>query len=140
MAIARVDEFIAQLKPLTARKDIKALCNSELDYLRKQLSIETLFSPQGYPVGVIGDARRLKTQVSAYRKAIKSLDTNYKNGFSKIVNGEKVQLHKGLLFFNLAEYEKRDVNRRDRSRVRQDKTNRPSFDAVAVIDEAINGT
>ena len=138
MAIARVEEFINNLRPLTGLKDIKTLCNQELDYLRQELSIKTRFSPQGYPIGSIGDARRLKTQVSAYRKAIKKLDTNLKNSYSKIINGENVRVHKALKFFNLADYEKKDVNTRDRARVSQDKTNRPSFDAVAVIDEAVN--
>lgn len=136
MALARIEEFIAQLTPLTKVRDIKALCNLELDYLREQLAIETQYSEQGYPVGVSGDARRLKTQVSAYRKAIKQLPNNSRNSYSIINNGRQEKVHKALRFFNLAEYEKRDVNTRDRSRVRQDKTNRPSFDAVAVIEQA----
>lgn len=137
MALARVEEFIAQLTPLTKVRDIKALCHLELDYLRDQLAIETQYSEQGYPVGVRGDARRLKTQVSAYRKAIKQLATNSRNSYSIINNGRQDKVHKALKFFNLAEYEKRDVNSRDRQRVRKDKTNRPSFDAVAVITRAL---
>lgn len=137
MAIARVEKFIEQLTPLTTLKDIKALCHQELDYLRQELSISTTYSDEGYPVGVTGDARRLKTQVSAYRTAIKTVKTNSKNSQSTIKDGKQVRVHKALKFFNLADYEKRDVNRRDRSRVREDKTNRPSFDAVAVIDKAV---
>ena len=136
MAIARIEEFIAMLKPLTKVGDIKIICNQELDYLRRELAIKIKFSDHGYPVGVDGDARRLKTQVSAYRKAIKSLPTNGKNSTAKIRNGRQVYQHKALGFFNLADYEKSDVTRRDRSRVRQDKTDRPSFDAVAVIEQA----
>ncbi|MDJ0570302.1 MAG: telomere resolvase [Pleurocapsa sp. MO_192.B19] len=137
MVIAKVEEFLEKLSPLTTLKDIKILCNQELDYLRKELSIETKFSQLGYPVGVIGDARRLKQQVSIYRKAIRTLETNSKNSFFKIIDGAQVRQHKALRYFNLAEYEKRDVNTRDRARVRQDKSNRKSFDAVAVIDKSI---
>ena len=136
MAIARIEEFIANLKPLTKVSDIKVLCNQELDYLRRELGIKVKFSEQGYPIGVDGDARRLKTQVSAYRSAIKLLPTNSKNSTAKIRNGQQVYQHKALRFFNLADYEKSDVTKRDRSRVRQDKTDRPSFDAVAVIEQA----
>lgn len=136
MALARIEEFIAQLKPLTRIKDIQCLCNQELDYLRRELGIEAIFSDHGYPVGVEGDARRLKTQVSAYRNAIKSLPTNSKNSVSRIKNGIQVKQHKALKYFNLANYEKQDVNRRDRHRVRLDKTNRHSFDPVAVIEKA----
>ena len=136
MAIARIEEFIAKLKPLTKVSDIKLLCNQELDYLRRELAIKIKFSEHGYPVGVDGDARRLKTQVSAYRSAIKSLPTNSKNATAKIKQGRQVYQHKALRFFNLADYEKSDVTKRDRSRVRQDKTDRPSFDAVAVIEQA----
>ena len=137
MAIARIDEFIAQLQPLTRVKDIQILCRLELDYLRQELGITTQFSPQGYPVGVLGDARRLKTQVSAYRNAIKLLPTNSRNSVSKIRNGEPVRVHKALRYFNLEYYEKQDVSQRDRQRVRLDKTNRPSFDAVAVIERSL---
>ena len=136
MAIARIDEFIAKLEPLTKVGDIKIHCNQELDYLRRELGIKVKFSEHGYPVGVDGDARRLKTQVSAYRNAIKSLPTNSKNSTAKIKNGRQVYLHKALRYFNLADYEKSDVTKRDRSRVMQDKTDRPSFDAVAVIERA----
>ena len=136
MAIARIDEFIANLKPLTKISDIKVLCNQELDYLRRELRIKIEFSEHGYPVGVNGDARRLKTQVSAYRSAIKSIPTNSKNATAKIKNGCQVYQHKALRFFNLADYEKSDVTKRDRSRVTSDKTDRPSFDAVAVIEKA----
>ena len=138
MAIARIEEFIANLKPLTKVSDIKILCNQELDYLRRELGIKVKFSEHGYPIGVDGDARRLKTQVSAYRSAIKSLSTNSKNATAKIKNGRQVYLHKALRYFNLADYEKSDVTKRDRSRVRQDKTDRPSFDAVAVVEKAID--
>jgi len=137
MAIARVEEFIQTLTPLTTISDIKALCSQELDYLRKELSISTIYSDEGYPVGVTGDARRLKTQVSAYRTAIRSLKTNSKNSQPLIKDGRQVRVHKALKFFNLETHEKRDVTRRDRSRVREDKTNRPSFDAVAVLEEAV---
>ena len=136
MAIARIEEFIANLKPLTKASDIKALCNQELDYLRRELGIKMKFSEHGYPVGVDGDARRLKTQASTYRNAIKSLPTNSKNATAKIKNGRQVYQHKALRFFNLADYEKSDVTKRDRSRVRRDKTDRPSFGAVAVIEKA----
>lgn len=137
MAIARIEEFINQLTPLTTIKDIQALCQIELDYLRKELSIVTTYSDEGYPVGVTGDARRLKTQVSAYRTAIKGLKTNSKNAVAIVKDGRQVRVHKALKFFNLADYEKRDVSTRDRTRIRQDKTNRPSFDAVAVLDQAL---
>ena len=136
MAIARIDEFIEQIKPLTRFNEIRAICNQELDYLRNELGIETTYSNNGYPNGVKGDARRLKTQVSAYRKAIASLDVNSKNAVRKVINGEKVYKHKALRYFNLAKHEKNDVNTRDRSRVRLDKSNRHSFDAVAVIEQA----
>ncbi len=136
MAIARVEEFIKQLTPLTTIKDIKALCHQELDYLRQELSISTTYSDEGYPIGVTGDARRLKTQVSAYRTAIRGLKTNSKNSQPTIKDGKQIFVHKALKFFNLTDYEKRDVNRRDRARVREDKTNRPSFDAVAVLEQA----
>lgn len=137
MAIARVEEFINSLTPLTTIKDIKALCNQELDYLRHELSIVTTYSDEGYPKSVTGDARRLKTQVSAYRTAIRGLKTNSKNSQPTIKDGRQVRVHKALKFFNLADYEKRDVSTRDRSRVRQDKTNRPSFDAVAVLEQGV---
>ena len=138
MAIARIEEFIAKLQPLTKIKDIKILCNQELDYLRRELDIKVKFSEHGYPVGVEGDARRLKTQVSAYRNAIKSLPTNSKNSTNRIKQGRQVKQHKALKYFNLADYEKADVNTRDRSRVRQDKTDRPSFDAVEVIERGLS--
>ena len=138
MAIARIEEFIANLKPLTKVGEIKIHCNQELDYLRRELGIKVKFSEHGYPVGVDGDARRLKTQVSAYRSAIRSLPTNSKNSTAKIKNGRQVYQHKALRYFNLADYEKSDVTKRDRSRVRQDKTDRPSFDAVAVVEKAID--
>ena len=138
MAIARLEEFISQLKPLTNEQEIKILCNQELDYLRKELNIKTIFSESGYPKGVEGDARRLKVQVSQYRNKIKNLATNVNNSYSKIKNGEKIYLHKALKFFNLEDYEKQDVTRRDRSRVTKDKTNRPSFDAVKVIDTSLS--
>ncbi|AFZ38402.1 hypothetical protein Sta7437_4982 (plasmid) [Stanieria cyanosphaera PCC 7437] len=134
MAIARIDEFLEKLEPLTSAIEIKVICNQELDYLRNELSIETVYSVKGYPNGVKGDARRLKTQISAYRNAIKTLETNYKNSIRKIVNGDKVLEHKALKYFNLAKHEKNDVNQRDRQRVRQDKTNRPSFKAVDAIE------
>lgn len=138
MAIARIEEFIAKLQPLTKVGEIKILCNQELEYLRRELGIKVKFSEHGYPVGVDGDARRLKTQVSAYRNAIKSLPTNSKNSTSRIKQGRKVNLHKALKYFNLADYEKQDVNRRDRSRVTSDKTDRPSFDAVVVIERGLS--
>lgn len=138
MAIARIEEFIAKLEPLTKVGEIKIHCNQELDYLRRELGIKVKFSEHGYPVGVDGDARRLKTQVSAYRNAIKSLPTNSKNSTAKIKNGRQVYQHKALRYFNLADYEKSDVTGRDRCRVRQDKTDRPSFDAVAVIERALS--
>lgn len=137
MPLARIEEFIERLKPLTRIKDIKALSNEELDYLRRELGIEPKFSDAGYPIGVIGDARRLKTQVSAYRNAIKALPTNSKNSTFKIKQGNKVIVHKALRYFNLADYEKQDVNTRDRARVRQDKTNRHSFDPIPVIDKSL---
>jgi hypothetical protein len=137
MAIARIEEFINQLTPLTTIKDIKALCQIELDYLRNELKIVTTYSDEGYPRSVTGDARRLKTQVSAYRTAIKTLKTNSKNAVAIVKDGRQVRVHKALKFFNLADYEKRDVSTRDRTRVRQDKTNRPSFDAIAVLDQAL---
>ena len=137
MALARIKEFITALKPLTRITDIKVLCLQELDYLRKELNIEISFSQQGYPIGVKGDARRLKTQVSAYRNAIKELPTNYRNSFSVIKHGKQVYQHKALKYFNLADYEKQDVNSRDRSRVRLDKTNRHSFNPIAVIDKSL---
>lgn len=137
MALARIDDFIEKLIPLTTIKDIKGLCNLELDYLRTELGIEPIFSSHGYPIGVTGDARRLKTQVSAYRNAIKALDTNSKNSLPRIKNGVKVKQHKALKYFNLADYEKQDVNTRDRARVREDKTNRHSFDPRAVIDKSL---
>ncbi|MEM7758068.1 MAG: telomere resolvase [Cyanobacteria bacterium P01_A01_bin.40] len=137
MAIARIEEFILKLTPLTTISDIKALCNQELDYLRQELSISATYSDEGYPIGVTGDARRLKTQVSAYRTAIRGLKTNSKNSQSTIKDGKQIRVHKALKFFNLEIHEKRDVNRRDRTRVREDKTNRPSFDAVAVLDQAV---
>ncbi len=56
---------------------------------------------------------------------------------SQVVNSELVRVHKALRYFNLAKYEKNDVNTRDRARVRQDKTNRHSFDAVVVIEQAL---
>ena len=136
MAIARIEEFIAKLQPLTKVSEIKIICNQELDYLRRELNIKVKFSEHGYPVGVDGDARRLKTQVSAYRNAIKLLPTNSKNSNAKIKNGRQVYQHKALKYFNLADYEKSDVTKRDRSRVTEDKTNRHSFDAVAVIERA----
>ena len=136
MAIARIEKFIAMLQPLTKVGEIKIICNQELDYLRRELGIKVNFSEHGYPIGVDGDARRLKTQVSAYRSAIKALPTNSKNSTAKIKNGRQVYQHKALRFFNLADYEKSDVTKRDRSRVREDKTDRPSFDAVAVIEQA----
>jgi integrase len=136
MAIARIEEFIAKLETLTKVSEIKILCHQELDYLRRELHIKVKFSEHGYPVGVDGDARRLKTQVSAYRNAIKALVTNSKNSTSRIKQGRKVDQHKALKYFNLEDYEKQDVNTRDRSRVRLDKTNRPSFDGVAVIERA----
>ena len=136
MAIAKIDEFIKKLKPLTRIKDIKALCNQELDYLRYELMIVEEYSEHGYPIGVKGDARRLKTQVSAYRNAIKALPTNSQNSTSKIKQGNKVRSHKALRYFNLADYEKQDVNTRDRARVTSDKIDRPSFDAIAVIKRA----
>lgn len=136
MAIARIEEFIEKLEPLTRINDIIIICNQELDYLRTELNIETTYSNNGYPNGVKGDARRLKTQVSAYRKAIDSLDVNYKNGVKKDIDGEKIYKHKALRYFNLAKHEKNDVRTRDRFRVTLDKTNRPSFDAVAVIEQA----
>lgn len=106
MAIARIEEFINQLTPLTTIKDIKALCQIELDYLRNALAIVTTYSDEGYPVGVTGDARRLKTQVSAYRTAIKGLKTNSKNAVAIVKDGRQVRVHKALKFFNLADYEK----------------------------------
>lgn len=136
MAIAKIDEFIEKLKPLTRIKDIKALCNQELDYLRYELMIVETYSDEGYAMGVKGDARRLKTQVSAYRNAIKQLPVNSKNSTSKIKNGKKIKTHKALKYLNLADYEKQDVNQRDRARVTSDKIDRPSFDAIAVIDKA----
>lgn len=136
MPLARIDEFIERLKPLTRIREIKLLCNQELDYLRQELGIEPTFSKAGYPIGVRGDARRLKTQVSAYRNAIKSLSTDSKNSNLKIKQGNKVREHKALRYFNLADYEKQDVNSRDRTRVRQDKTNRHTFDPIAVIEKS----
>lgn len=136
MAIARIEEFIARIKPLTKVGEIKIHCNQELDYLRRELGIQVKFSEHGYPVGVDGDARRLKTQISAYRAAIKSLPTNSKNSTAKIKNGRQVYQHKALRYFNLADYEKSDVTKRDRSRVTSDKTDRPSFNAVPVIERA----
>ena len=136
MPLARIDEFIERLKPLTRIRDIKLLCNEELDYLRRELEIKPTFSEAGYPIGVRGDARRLKTQVSAYRHGIKTLPTNSRNSNFKIKQGNKVREHKALRYFNLADYEKQDVNTRDRTRVRQDKTNRHSFDPIAVIEKS----
>lgn len=106
MPLARIDQFIQRLKPLTIIREIKLLCNEELDYLRRELGIEVTFSEAGYPIGVKGDARRLKTQVSAYRNAIKSLPTNSLNSISKVKQGSKVRQHKALRYFNLADYEK----------------------------------
>ena len=116
MAIARIEEFIANLEPLTKISEIEILCNQELDYLRRELGIKVKFSEHGYPIGVEGDARRLKTQVSAYRNAIKSLPTNSKNSISRIKQGRKLNQHKALKYFNLADYEKQNVNTRDRDR------------------------
>jgi hypothetical protein len=137
MAIARIEEFINKLKPLTKVKDIKALCHEELDYLRRELKLKTIYSKQGYPVGVEGDARRLKQQVSIYRNAIRQLECNSKNSTPVIVDGESLRLHKALKSFNLADYEKKDVSSRDRKRVKKDKRNRPSFDAITVIDKSL---
>jgi integrase len=136
MAIARIEEFIVKLQPLTKVSEIKNLCNLELDYLRRELSIKVKFSEHGYPVGVDGDARRLKTQVSAYRNAIKKLNCNSKNSSSKIKQGREVKVHKALKYFNLADFEKQDVTTRDRSRVTLDKSDRQSFNPVAVIEKA----
>ena len=137
MALARVEEFIEQLKPLTKITEIKALCNQELDYLRDELKIIPIYSDQGYPLSVKGDARRLKQQVSKYRNAIRSLECNSRNSNSVIKNGKRVKIHKGLKYFNLTDYEKKDVSTRDRKRVKQDKRNRASFDAVGVIDVSL---
>lgn len=136
MPLARIDEFIDKLKPLTRISDIKPLCESELHYLRTELDIFKKYSDEGYAMGVHGDARRLKTQVSAYRNAIRELPTNSRNSTSKIKNGSKVRFHKALRYFNLADYEKQDVNQRDRARVTSDKIDRPSFDPTAIIGKA----
>ncbi|WP_013335134.1 telomere resolvase [Gloeothece verrucosa] len=137
MALARIDEFIARLQPLTRQDDIKALCYLELDYLRRELEIKPIIGESGYPVSCTGDARRLKTQVSQYRKAIESLELTPKNSITEIKLGQKIQYHKALKYFNLADYEKVDVNQRDRNRVTKDKSNRPSFNAVEVIKKAL---
>lgn len=137
MPLARVDEFIDKLTPLTKIKDIKVLCNYELDYLRNELKIVPVYSEQGYPISVNGDARRLKQQVSKYRNAIRKVECNSRNSNSVIKNGKKQKIHKALKYFNLTDYEKKDVSTRDRARVKQDKRNRPTFDAIAVIDQAI---
>ena len=154
MAIARVDKFLEKLQvweseyvrsksldfsPVREHMNkLKAICNQELDYLRSELDIETVYSSQGYPCGVKGDARRLKTQISNYRNAIKNLELNSKNSSSQInKHGESVRIHNALRYFNLAKHEKNDVNTRDRRRVTQDKTNRHSFDAVAVIEQGL---
>ena len=79
MAIARIDEFIEQLKPLTTLKEIKALCNKELDYLRDELSIDTKYSKSGFPISVVGDARRLNRHsfdaVAVIEKALELLES-----------------------------------------------------------------
>lgn len=136
MAIARIDKFIAELDGLTRLGEIKVLCDREMDYLRQQLKIETVYSNEGYPIGVIGDARRLKTQVSAYRSAINQLHRNFKNSTPVVRNGKKIRIHKALKYFNLAIHEKQDSNARDRQRVSLDKINRPSFNAVEVISKS----
>ena len=138
MAIARLEEFINNLKNLDDDKEIKILCNRELDYLRKELNIIPVYSENGYPNGVDGDARRLKTQISQYRSEIKKLATNDRNSTLKIVDGMEVYKHKALKYFNLEEWEKKDVARRDRTRVKKDKRNRSSFDAVAVIERSLS--
>ena len=134
MAIARIDEFIEKLTPLTTIKDIKALCNQELDYLRKELDLKILYSNEGFPCGVEGDARRLNTQVSKYRKAIQEIKCNSRNSKKQIYDGIEVRKHKALEYFNLTKYERKDCSIRRRKRVYDDKSDRKSFNAIEVID------
>lgn len=136
MAIARIEEFISQLEGANSDK-YQQLCAIELDYLRSCLSIKPVFNAEGYPIAVEGGSvSGLKKQVSLYRNAIRDVELTEKNSDSTVKNGQRVRIHKALKYFNLEDYEKDVVKQQRLARDKKDKSDRPSFDAISVIEKA----
>lgn len=136
MAIARIEEFISKLESANSDK-YQQLCAIELDYLRFNLGIKPIFNSEGYPISVTGGSvSGLKRQVSLYRNAIRDVELSEANSDSTVKNGQRVRLHKALKFFNLEDYEKDEVKQQRLARDKKDKSDRPSFDAISVIEKA----
>ncbi|MGL6341547.1 MAG: protelomerase family protein [Waterburya sp.] len=136
MAIARIAEFISKLEQANSH-EYQQLCAIELDYLRSSLGIKPVFNSDGYPISVTGGSvSGLKKQVSLYRNAIREVELTAANSDSMVKNGQRIRIHKALKFFNLQDYEKDEVKQQRLARDRRDKSDRPSFDAIAVIAKA----
>ncbi len=136
MAIARIEEFISKIESANS-DDYQQLCAIELDYLRSCLGIKPIFNAEGYPISVTGGSvSGLKKQVSIYRNAIRDVELNNRNCDPTVKNGQRVRIHKALKYFNLQDYEKDVVKQQRLARDRKDKSDRPSFDAIAVIQKA----
>ena len=136
MAIARIEEFISKLVEANS-DEYQRLCAVELDYLRSNLGIKPVFNSEGYPISVTGGSvSGLKKQVSLYRNAIRDVKLTEANSDSTVKNGQRVRIHKALRFFNLQDYEKDEVKQQRLARDKRDKSDRPSFDAIAVIEKA----
>ncbi|MCC0179808.1 hypothetical protein I4641_22990 [Waterburya agarophytonicola K14] len=136
MAIARIEEFISKIEEANSDK-YQQLCAIELDYLRSCLGIKPVFNSEGYPIAVQGGSvSGLKKQVSLYRNAIRDVELNDRNSDSTVKNGQRVRIHKALRFLNLQDYEKDEVKQQRLARDRKDKSDRPSFNAIAVIKKA----
>jgi len=73
MAVARVQEFIGELVKASSESAVKALCDSELAYLRESLGITWEYQ-DGIPISMSGSASGLHSQLTLYRNAVKSLD------------------------------------------------------------------
>ena len=136
MAIARIEEFIANLQQAKSDR-YQQLCSLELDYLRSCLCIKPVFNSEGYPISVTGGSvSGLKKQVSLYRNAIRDLELNDRNSDSSVKNGQRVRIHKALKYFNLEDYEKDMVKQQRLARDKKDKSDRPNFAPIRVIEKA----
>jgi hypothetical protein len=136
MAIARIEEFISKLIQANSH-EYQQLCAIELDYLRSNLGIKPVFNNEGYPISVNGGSvSGFKKQVSLYRNAIREVELTKANSDSLVKNGQRVRIHQALKFFNLQDYEKEQVKQQRLARDKRDKSDRPSFDAIAVIEKA----
>jgi phosphoglycolate phosphatase-like HAD superfamily hydrolase len=70
----RIEQFISALEPLQDKEQIKTLCESEVEYLRRERAgIEDVVDKNGIVQSVTGNVNALHKYLTQYRSAVKKL-------------------------------------------------------------------